>query len=137
MKIFVLIALIAFAACGTQNKLTETDLSAIYGNKWLLRKIHTDGTSQEVSTKAFIKFDKEKGSAGGNGSCNSFGSNFTFDKDSVKFSNIFSTKMYCEEVQQIENSYFQQLAKVNRLAVKDRTLLMYKDKELLLEFQAE
>jgi heat shock protein HslJ len=137
MKIFAIIALLAFAACGTQNKLTETDLSTIYGNKWLLKKIHTDGTSQDVSTKAFIKFDKEKGSAGGNGSCNSFGSNFIFNTDSVQFTNIFSTKMYCEDVQQIENSYFRQLGKVNRLAVKDSSLLMYRDKELLLEFEAE
>ena len=109
----------------------------LYNTKWSLKKIYTGQAIQLVETKAFIRFDKEKGSAGGNGSCNSFGSNTTINGNEVSFKNIFSTKMYCEEVQQIENKYFKQLENANRFEIKDKTLFLYHDKDPLLEFSAE
>ena len=50
---------------------------------------------------------------------------------------IFSTKMYCEGVQQREDAFFKQLGKVNRFVIKDKALLLYMDKEVLLEFEGE
>jgi heat shock protein HslJ len=109
----------------------------LYTTRWSLKKIYTGNAIQAVETKAFIRFDKEKGSAGGNGSCNSFGSNFSINNDVVSFKNIFSTKMYCEQVQEIENKYFKQLGNTNRFEIKDSALVLYHDKEKLLEFIAE
>ena len=109
----------------------------LYDTKWSLKKIHSKDSVQNVETKAFIKFNKEKNSAGGNGSCNSFGSNATINGNQVSFKNIFSTKMYCEQVQQIENDFLGHLQKVNHFEIKDKTLLLYQDKEILLEFLAE
>ena len=110
--------------------------TALYNTKWSLKKIHNNGNEETVNTKAFIRFDKEKGSAGGNGSCNSFGSNATITDNTISLKNIFSTKMYCEEVQQIENKYFRYLGAANRFEIKDKTLFLYHDKEKLLEFLA-
>ncbi len=109
----------------------------LYDNKWSLKKIHTDSGVEKVNTKAFIKFDAEKKSAGGNGSCNSFGSIFTISDNTISFKNIFSTKMYCEGVQQTENAFLKQLGKINRFEVKDKALVLYHDKDLLLEFEGE
>jgi len=108
----------------------------LYNTKWSLKKIHDNSNEEMVNTKAFIRFDKEKGSAGGNGSCNSFGSSSTINGNEVSFKNVFSTKMYCEQVQQIENKFLGNLEKVTRYEIKDKSLLLYKDKELLLEFAA-
>ena len=108
----------------------------LYNTRWSLTKIHTNGKEDSVNTKAFIRFDKEKGSAGGNGSCNNFGSNATVNGNEVSFKNIFSTKMYCEEVQQVENKYFANLGKITRYEIKAKKLLLYNEKELLLEFAA-
>jgi heat shock protein HslJ len=90
-----------------------------------------------VNTKAFIRFDKEKASAGGNGSCNSFGSTTIVNGNELNFKNIFSTKMYCEQVQAIENKFLGSLEKITRYEIKDKTLKLYNDKELILEFDAE
>lgn len=109
----------------------------LYNTRWSLKKIYSDGKEEAVNTKAFIRFDKEKGSTGGNGSCNSFGSTASVSGNEVSFKNIFSTKMYCEQVQQIENDYFGKLANVSRYEIKDKTLIFYHDKEKLLEFVAE
>ncbi len=115
----------------------NTQTNSLYDTKWLLKKIHTETGEEEVITKAFIKFNQEKKSAGGNGSCNSFGSHFTVSNNEISFTNIFSTKMYCEGVQQTEDTFFKQLAKANRFEMKEKILLLYEDKNLLLEFQSE
>jgi len=109
----------------------------LYNTKWLLKKIYTGDNIENVQTKAFIKFDKEKSSAGGNGSCNNFGSTASVSGSDINFKNVFSTKMYCEEVQKTENSFLGSLEKVNRFEVKGKTLLLYHDKEILVEFLAE
>ena len=109
--------------------------TSLYDSKWSLKKIHHKDSIEEVFTKAFIKFNREKKSAGGNGSCNSFGSTTAIDGKMISFSSIFSTKMFCEGVQQTEDSFFKLLAKVNRFEIKDKTLMLYLDKELLLVFE--
>ena len=40
---------------------------SLYETKWSLKKIHTKQGTEEVNTKAFIKFNQQKQSAGGNG----------------------------------------------------------------------
>lgn len=129
-------AFILFSAFFMKQQ-NNSQSSPFYDTKWSLKKIHKGETSEAVNTKAFIKFNAEKKSAGGNGSCNSFGSSFTVNGKQISFKNIFSTKMYCEEVQQTEDAFFKQLEKVNRFETGDKTLLLYNGDELLLEFQSE
>ena len=110
-------------------------ITSLYATKWFLKQIYTDNGSVVV-TEAFIKFNREKKSAGGNGSCNMFGSNFSVNNDEISFKNIFSTKMYCEGAQQQEDLFFKQLEKVNRFEIKGEILKLYQDKDLLLEFES-
>lgn len=109
----------------------------MYDTRWSLKKIHTEAGVKEVNTKAFIKFNQEKKSAGGNGSCNSFSSSFSINDNIISFKKNFSTKVYCEGVQQTEDSFFKQLEKADKFEVKDKKLTLYKIDEKLLEFQSE
>lgn len=111
--------------------------ASLYDTKWKLKKIHNAGTVEAVTNKSFIKFTQSTKSAGGNGGCNAFGSSVTVLGNTVSFKDIFSTKMYCEGVQQMEDDFFKQLQKVNRFEIKDKVLLLYMNKELLLEFESE
>ncbi len=119
------------------NKKMVTPAIPLYETKWSLQKIYTDAGTEEVKTKAFIKFDELKKSAGGNGSCNNFGSSTTINNNNVNFKNIFSTKMYCESVQKTENGFLSQLDKVTRYEIKGSTLLLYQGDKILLEFLSE
>lgn len=118
-----------------KNKTTAEQ--SLYDTKWSLKKIHHPDSTEKVFTKAFIKFNREKKNAGGNGSCNTFGSSVSLQGNKISFSNIFSTKMYCEGVQQTEDSFFLFLQKVNRFEVKDKFLLLLNGKDVLLEFESE
>jgi len=129
-------AFILFSAFFMKQQ-NNSQSSPLYDIKWSLKKIHTGGAAEAVNTNAFIQFNAEKKSAGGNGSCNSFGSSFTVNGKQISFKNIFSTKMYCEGVQQTEDAFFKQLEKVNRFETGAKTLLLYNGDEILLEFQSE
>ena len=133
---FICIAIIMITVSCKSAKETMKTATPLFNTKWSLKKIYTDGKEEAVITKAFIRFDKEKGSAGGNGSCNSFGSTAIINSNEVSFKNIFSTKMYCEQVQSIENKFLGSLEKVTRYEIKEKSLLLYSDKNLLLEFAA-
>ena len=130
-------AFIVLSAFIIKKENTVKTTQSFYNTKWMLKKIHTEAGIQDAQTKAFIKFNQEKKSAGGNGSCNTFGSSFTLSDNEISFKNIFSTKMYCEGVQQTENAFFKQLGKVDRFEVKDKTLRLYQGNEVLLEFESE
>lgn len=119
------------------KKNNEKQAPSLYHAKWSLKKIHTETGIREVQTKAFIKFNEEKQSAGGNGSCNTFGSTITTDGSKINFTNIFSTKMYCDEVQQTEDQFFRLLGQVTRFEIKGKNLLLSDQKGLLLELVAE
>ncbi|MDZ4792748.1 MAG: META domain-containing protein [Bacteroidota bacterium] len=127
----------AFVMKKRADEQSHQQASSLYQHKWALKKIVGSAGEEAVLTKAFIEFNAEKKSAGGNGSCNQFGSSFILTDNSISFSNIFSTKMYCDGVQQTEDSFFKQLEKVNRFEVKDKTLFLYVDKDKLLEFTTE
>lgn len=117
---------------------TTSPKTDFYNTKWFLKKLYTtEGTQEVTAQKAFIKFDEEKKRAGGNGSCNSFGGSFAVVGDSISISQLFSTKMYCDGVQQTEDSFFSLLQKVNRCEIKDKSLLLLDGKDVLLEFESE
>jgi heat shock protein HslJ len=119
-----------------KNKEANEQSGSLYHTKWTLKRIHSD-SNNEVTGKAFILFNNEKNSAGGNGGCNSFGSTLTVTDNNLQISNIFSTKMFCEGIQPAEGTYFKYLGETNRFDIKGKTLSLYKDKQLLLEFSAE
>ena len=112
--------------------------AALYDTKWYLTKVHSSSGSAAIPGKtAYIQFNRKKNSGGGHGSCNSFGSNTTIRNNEISFKNIFSTKMYCEGVQQTEDTFFKDLVEVNRYEIKDETLVLYHDTSELLEFSRE
>lgn len=139
MRLITFISTGAFMLCSAFiiKKNNSKENNSFYDSKWELKKMHTTTGIESITTAAFIKFDKEKKSAGGNGSCNNFGGSFTIDNNKISIQNIFSTKMYCEGVQQTEDAYFSLLQKVNNYVLKDKILLLYMDKEILLEFESE
>lgn len=105
-------------------------------HEWYLTTIYrADGYTQVMIKKAFINFQTVIGKISGNGSCNSFSGKLTIDGENLSFGNIFSTKMYCDDVQSIEDDFFRELGKVTRYEIKGKNLLLFNGDALLLEFE--
>lgn len=114
---------------------TDTNDSVdLYNTKWLLKSIHTKDEVSYTYTNAFVSFDETKKRISGNGSCNTFGGSLEVKDNFIRFGQLFSTKMFCEQVQKIETDFFAALSKVNRYEIKGNSLLMYQGEKLVLEF---
>ncbi len=119
--------------------------SSIYGKKWYVKLIHLPVGNDLPSFKTdtlngkttFILFHNMKKSTGGNGGCNSFGGTLSIKGNQIHVSQIIATQMYSEGIQQTENDFFAALTKMNRFEVKNKKLLLYQDKLLLLELESE
>ena len=101
--LFILL-LVLLPACGaaSENDLAETS--------WLLESMpaYADLGPVQVS----LQFDSE-GAVGGVGGCNSYGGSYALSAaNGIRFSEIFSTEMYCLEnnASEIEAAYFQALS---------------------------
>jgi heat shock protein HslJ len=105
--------------------------------QWRLTKIYNADSFVQVSnTKGFIHFNTGDGRINGNGSCNSFGGKLTVYGNNLRFDNIFSTKMYCTDVQTIEDQFFRQLQLVTGFEIKGNRLQLLAGDILVLEFEA-
>lgn len=105
--------------------------------RWELTNVYDNTDSINVSAgKAFLRFDLQKGSVGGNGSCNSYGGQLTIHGDSLTISHIFSTKMYCEGVQAIENAFLKALEETDHYVINGNILYLYRSDKLILTFKA-
>jgi putative lipoprotein len=80
-----------------------------------------------------LNIDKDK--IGGNGGCNTYGGSFSQTGKTLKFSDIFSTKMWCEDSSPTENRYFDALGKsVNFELNNDELILTDVKRENVLIF---
>lgn len=102
-------------------------------DKWQLNSLRLDGKEFSWDSKQEVFLNIEKDKIGGNGGCNSYGGNIAIKGNTVKFSNIFSTKMFCEG--SVENQYFAALEKVTSIELqKGQLMLMDKRKQTVLIF---
>lgn len=103
----------------------------LFGTQWKLTKINGESVGE---SKAFIKFDEQKKSAGGNGGCNAFGGQMTKNGAKIKISQIFSTKMFCREGSEIESKFLGNLEKVTEYSIAENRLSLKSGSAVLLEF---
>ncbi len=103
--------------------------------KWMLEAIRGVSVSK-VGRTAFVVFDKQKGSAGGNSSCNVFGGSYSASATKLKITEVISTMRACieDDRMQIERRFIDGLEKTDRYEIQHGKLMLYQNKRLLLTF---
>ncbi len=107
---------------------------SLFQKKWSLQQINSKDSAIQVRTKAFIQFDNIENRVSGNSSCNIFGGSFSVAKNTIAFQQLFSTKMYCENVQSIEDLFLQSLSRIDGYTIKGNTLHLLADGQVVLIF---
>jgi heat shock protein HslJ len=102
--------------------------------KWKLTSMTVEGN--EISIVAPITLNLKDNRIGGSGGCNSYGGGYLLKKSNkVEFTNLISTKMYCEGVSDLESIYFGSLLKANKMQIKNGKLIIQnKAKNIVLVF---
>lgn len=107
----------------------------IVGN-WKLSSMKSGKDDISIVAPVTLNVSKDK-KIGGKGGCNSYGGSYLISKSNkVTFSNIFSTKMFCEGTSELENAFFQNLQEANTMTVKKGKLIVRnKAKGIVLVFE--
>jgi heat shock protein HslJ len=125
-----------FKAAADQNELPPVKTPVrLETRKWMLAAIAGRAVA---GSDAFINFDPEKKSAGGNTSCNVFGGNYTVSGTRLKITGVISTMRACIEDERMvtEREFLDGLRDTDRYEIKANKLYLYKGRRLLLSFDA-
>jgi heat shock protein HslJ len=116
--------------------LNVSDGLKLEDKKWVLESI-SGAAIPKVEQEAFLIFDPEKGSAGGDTSCNAYGGSYKTDGNKIAITEIISTMRACVEDQRmnIERGFLDGLRAANRYEIKADKLLLYRHDKLLLTFE--
>jgi heat shock protein HslJ len=114
------------------------DRIGLEDRKWMLESIGTRRTLVAI-TDAFIVFDEQTRSAGGDSGCNSYGGSYTARNSTISITDVISTMRACEEgnKMEVQRQLFDGLNRANRYEIRDSRLFLYRGANLLLTFRGE
>ena len=129
MKIF-LILFIAIGTCCCSPKLSP---DASWGTqRWVLVEMKAVPVQQSGGRRdAYISFQVAEKRFAGNGGCNQINGNYKVDKSEIRFSDVISTKMSCNDIE-FENTFLSILNTIDRYEVRGNDLALKRNKETLL-----
>ncbi|MBA2334671.1 MAG: META domain-containing protein [Blastocatellia bacterium] len=106
--------------------------------KWFLESIKGSRTLVPVKD-AFVVFDPNKRSAGGNTGCNVFGGEYSATDKTIKITEIISTFRACIEDSRmnVEREFLDGLRDTARYEIRDGRLFLYRGIMLLLTLRGE
>jgi len=106
--------------------------------KWVLEWIGAK-PGGALGSQAFISFFPDRGSAGGNTSCNAYGGNYVVKGKFLTVKQVISTMRACieDDRMQIERSFLDGLQRTDRYEIRGGKLYLYHGAELLLSFRGE
>lgn len=131
MKYLLSISIFLFTACTALQP--DSDIPKLGESAWNLIAINQKPVN--FGERAFIKFDEKESKLSGKALCNSFFSEYEMIKQKITFSDIGSTKMYCEGMMDEENQIITNLQKTTRYEVKSDFLYFYSGERLVLTFK--
>lgn len=136
-KMLIALASVFLVSCAA-SKNASTDNEPSLFQKWDLIALNGDSIAAGNHKPVYIEFSDSANRVFGSGPCNRFFSGFTRSGNHLKLSAIGSTRMAClnNQFNQLENSFFQTLEKVDSYQFDDGNLLLLSDGKTLAAFKA-
>ncbi|HAE59481.1 MAG TPA: hypothetical protein DCG54_08235 [Anaerolineae bacterium] len=115
ISLFALVLALALTACSAGASTLD-----LKGTSWALVEI--SGQPVVAGSSPTLSFEEEQ--AGGSGSCNSFGGEYTLDNGKLTFGPLMSTMMYCKDTMEQETAYLAALQSAAAYQMEDGRLLI-------------
>ena len=127
---YLFIVFIVIAASTCSPKLSP---DAGWGHQeWVVVEMKRVPVQQSGGRRdAHITFDPTAKRFSGNGGCNQVNGNYSVDKMAIKFTEILSTKMSCNDIE-FENTFLSILGTIDQYEIRGSDLLLKKKKETML-----
>jgi heat shock protein HslJ len=120
-----------FSGCGSSKSVSQNaDLS---GTEWTMFEMN--GNKYEAPEKVTIKFDESGKKVTGQAPCNSYGGASTISSNKISFSDMYSTKMFCDN-SNVEQDFMDALKKVYAYqTAKDMLYFLNSDGNVIFRFK--
>ncbi len=128
LKHTALIVLLSLLSLGCAKQINTT----IADSKWTLAE--WPDREMPSSAKATLLFAKDK-QVSGKAFCNNYGGSANVNGNKIHFSQMFSTKMFCQDLAEAEDLYLADLSKVNTFKIEGDKLMLYHQNKLLMVFK--
>lgn len=117
-------------------KFKTNDDVGLDDKKWMLEAVKGKSVS---GRGAFVVFDKDKGSAGGNTGCNVFGGSYSTTGNKIAITDTISTMRACEEDgrMSLEREFLDGMQKASRFEIRGNKLTLFQKDSILLTFVGE
>lgn len=117
--VFGVVVLLGQRPAASNNPTNVVDVNDLLGKKWYLQMVN--GASS--SSNAFVEFMAD-GKASGFAGCNNFVGSFTYKDDAITLGQIASTKMFCQNTNELETSFLKNLAEVSKFSIQNTRLIL-------------
>ncbi|RZK41623.1 MAG: META domain-containing protein [Pedobacter sp.] len=125
----ILLALFIAVVAGSCTK--NLDAGIKNSSQWVL----AEWPNRVIPTAAEATLNINDGNKiGGKSFCNSYGGTAAFNGNAIQFSQIFGTKMFCQEVAEAENQFLADLESVNSGKIDGRQLSLMKNGQVIMVF---
>lgn len=132
MKKILLFSLLLFGCKST--KTIESPNPENIRRKWMIIKLGNAKKSELIKNRAFIDLTQKNGSA--SVGCNTLGFQYEIEKNNLKAENILSTRMYCEDLVEMEKNLCSALAGC-QFSIKGHKLTLTTSKGFSIECIAQ
>ena len=106
----------------TKGECPQNAAMKLEGTVWQLTAFATSPEPQQVPADITISIKFEAGKINGHGGCNNVGGQYKLEGNNLQVSQLFSTKMYCENAMKWETMFLQQLEKSKSYTITGETL---------------
>jgi heat shock protein HslJ len=101
--------------------------------EWKLTKMG-DRDLSAVNPPVTITLDETKKGISGHGGCNRYFGAYQSSGETISFTGIGSTKMFCQDSQAIEDAYFKAIGMVQSFKTEGNKLYLLAQEKVVLEF---
>jgi putative lipoprotein len=123
-----LLSLAALALLSLPATADGNPLADLVGTSWKLATLDGGPVDAKVTSTLVISAD----SIGGNGGCNTYGGNLAATPTGIDISQVFSTMMACDGLEQ-EQAFFAALEAADGFAIVDGNLRLLKGDTIIAE----
>lgn len=106
----------------TKGECPDQSTAKLEGVIWKLKTFDLKPRPEQVPENVTISLQFDAGKLSGNGGCNRMGGTYVLEGNTLRTSQLFSTKMFCENTMKQESMFLQMLEKSQSYSLKDKAL---------------
>lgn len=122
-SLLLLFTAFIFAACSSSEQIST--LATFENTKWVLANLDGKAPTSNLKGQPYITFVSSTGNVNGNAGCNTFSGSYTSSGNSLTFSPIAATKMFCDGAMDFEQSFLSLINECDSYLVSNNILTLY------------